>query len=59
MGTKPRRAEGSEGRTMTRGTGPLWYEGLGRYRRAAGPRLGRPAGSSGRAARCNRIGGTE
>jgi hypothetical protein len=38
---------------------PVWYEGLGRYRRAAGPRLGRPAGSSGRAARYNRIGGTE
>jgi hypothetical protein len=41
MGTKPRRAERSEGRTMNSRDRPLWYEGRGRYRRAAGPRLGR------------------
>ena len=33
MGTKPRRAEGSEGRTMNPRDGPLWYEGLDHYRR--------------------------
>jgi hypothetical protein len=41
MGTKPRRAERSEGRTMNPRDRPLWYEGRGRYRRAAGPRRGR------------------
>lgn len=41
MGTTPRRAERSEGRTMNPRDRPLWYEGRGRYRRAAGPRWGR------------------
>ena len=41
MGTKPRRAERSEGRTMNPRDRLLWYAGRGRYRRAAGPRRGR------------------
>ena len=58
MGTTPRRAERSEGRTMNpRDRPPLWYEGRGRYRRAAGPRRGRRLVWAHRAAaprrRCN------
>ena len=34
-------AERSEGRTMSPRDRTLWYEGRRRYRRAAGPRLGR------------------